>query len=105
MGEGITMVEKPVVTVCILAVCLATVSCKKLEPTAPSPTGPLTFEPSKFSDAIPEDYGNLVGITQNPASPKWIGLWFQKPDHTITGVFVNLDEGTLYGKTLTIPRK
>jgi hypothetical protein len=99
------MVEKPVVTVCILAVCLATVSCKKLEPTAQSPTGPLTFEPSKFSDAIPDDYGNLVGITQNPAAPKWIGLWFQKPDHTITGVFVNLDEGRLYGKTLTIPRK
>ena len=99
------MVGKPVVAICIFAACVATVSCKKLEPAAPNPTGPLTFEASRFADAIPNDYGNLVGVTQNPASPKWIGLWFQKPDHTITGVFVNLDEGKLYGKTLTIPRK
>ena len=99
------MVGKPVVTVCVLAVCLATVSCKKLEPAAPNPTGPLTFEASKFSDAIPDEYGNLVGISQDPASPKWIGLWFQKSDRTITAVFVNVDEGRLYGKTLTIRRK
>ena len=99
------MVGRPVVAICTLAVCLATVSCKKLEPAAPNPTGPLTFEPSKFADAIPGDYGNLVGVTQNPASPKWIGLWFEKSDHTIAAVFVNLDEGKLYGKTLTIPRK
>jgi hypothetical protein len=99
------MVRKPVSTLCILAVCLVTVSCKKLETIAPNPTGPLTFEASRFVDAIPDEYGNLVGVTQNPASPRWIGLWFQRPDRTITAVFVNLDEGNLYGKTLTIPRK
>jgi hypothetical protein len=99
------MVRKPVSAICILAVCLVTVSCKKLETANPAPTGPLTFEPSRFVNAIPDEYGNLIGVTQNPSSPRWVGLWFQRSDRTITAVFVNLDEGKLYEKALTIPRK
>jgi hypothetical protein len=87
---------------CILAVCLATASCKKLESKVP---GPLAFEPSKFTDAIPDEYGTLVGVTQNPQSPGWVGLWFQKPDRSITAVFVNVEQGKIYEKALTIPRK
>lgn len=90
---------------CILAVCLATVSCKKLESEGPKMSGPLAFEPSKFADAIPDDYGTLISVTQNSQSPKWISLWFQKPDKTITAVFVNVEQGKIYEKTLTIPRK
>ena len=88
---------------CILAVCLATVSCKKLESEGPKMSGPLAFEPAKFADAIPDEYGTLVGVTQN--SPGWVGLWFQKPDKTITAVFVNIERGKIYEKALTIPRK
>jgi hypothetical protein len=68
-------------------------------------SGPLAFEPAKFADAIPDDYGTLIGVTQNSESPKWVALWFQKPDKTITAVFVNIEQGKIYEKTLSIPRK
>ncbi|MFY9560013.1 MAG: hypothetical protein WAQ52_07250 [Terriglobales bacterium] len=93
---------KLVYAFCILVVCLATVSCKKLESKSP---GTLTFEPAKFADAIPDEYGTLVGVTENSQDPKWVGLWFQKSDKTITVVFVNVQVGKISEKTLTIPRK
>ncbi|HLB88698.1 MAG TPA: hypothetical protein VJK29_13690 [Terriglobales bacterium] len=97
------MVRKPI-ALFVLAVCLVTVSCKKLgEPL--KPTGPLTFETVKFTDAIPQDYGPLIGVTQNPEAPGWAGLWFQRSDGTITAVFVNVDQGKMYQRALTIPRK
>ena len=99
---GGTMV-KPVGTLCILAMCLLTISCKKLD--QPSVAGPLTFEPAKFVDAIPNDYGTVIGVTQNPRSSAWVTLWFQRPDRTITAVFVNIEQGRIYEKALTIPRK
>jgi len=98
------MVRKHVAAICILALCLATVSCVKLEqPT--KPTGPLTYETTKFADAIPQDYGPLIGVTENPQAAGWVGLWFQRSDGTIAAVFVNTTEGRIGGKALTIPRK
>jgi hypothetical protein len=97
------MVRKPVGALCILAVCLMTISCKKLGPENLNVKGQLTYESAKFTNAIPDDYGALVGVTQN--SPGWVGLWFQKPDKTITAVFVNIDDGRIYERVLTIPRK
>ena len=98
------MVRKHAVALCILALCLATVSCTKLgEPT--KLTGPLTWEAAKFGDAIPQEYGPLIGLTQNPQAPGWVGLWFQRSDGTIAAVFINTQEGRIYDKTLRIPRK
>jgi hypothetical protein len=99
------MIKKLVYAFCTLVVCLAIVSCKKLESEGPKMSGPLAFEPAKFADAIPDDYGQLIGVTQNSQSPKWVGLWFQKPDRTITAVFVNIEQGKIYEKSLSIPRK
>jgi hypothetical protein len=90
---------------CILAVCLVTLSCRKLEPVTAMEAGDLKLDPTKFTDAIPDDYGPLISVTQNPANPAWVGLWFQKPDKTINAVFVNINQGRIYEKTLTIPRK
>lgn len=97
------MLRKTVGAVCIVALSL--VSCQKLErgPTAPKVQGPLKFDVAKFTDAIPLEYGTLVGVTQN--SPGWVGLWFQRQDNTIVASFVNIDEGRIYEKSLTIPRK
>ena len=72
---------------------------------SPSPPGPLNWETAKFADAIPHDYGPLIGLTQNPQTPGWVGLWFQRSDGTIAAVFVNPQEGRIAEKTLTIPRK
>jgi hypothetical protein len=84
---------------------LVTISCKRLEPVNPNVVGTLTFEPTKFGDAIPDNYGPLIGVTQNPQSPEWVGLWFQRSDRTVTAVFVNTVQGRISEKALTIPRK
>lgn len=95
------MVRRFVVAVCILVLALATASCTKLNQSQ----GPLTWETAKFNDAIPQNYGSLIGLTQNQQTPAWVGLWFQRSDGTITAVFVNPQEGKISEKTLTIPRK
>ena len=98
------MVPKYFLASCIFACCLTSTSCTKLgAPTVPD--GPLTWETTKFENAIPQDYGQLIGLTQNPQSSGWVGLWFQRSDGTIAAVFVNTQEGRFYGKVLTIPRK
>lgn len=100
--EG-NIVRKPIAALSILAVGLVMVSCKRLEPL--KPMGPLTFETIQFTDAIPQGYGPLIGVTQNPQDPGLAGLWFQKQDGTITAVFVSVSEGKMFEKALTIPRK
>lgn len=90
--------------ICILALCLVTTSCKKLEPLGTNAVA-LKFEPARFVDAIPNDYGVLIGVTQNSQYPEWSALWFQRPDRTVTAVFVNVVEGRIHEKALNIPRK
>jgi hypothetical protein len=97
------MARKPVSTFCIFAVCLLTLSCKKLGP--PTPTGPLTYETVKFADAIPAEYGTLVAVTAFPQTPTSVYLWFQKPDGTVTSVFVDMAEGRIHNRAMTIPRR
>jgi hypothetical protein len=97
------VLRNTVAAVCVLALSL--VACQKLDkgPQSPQSMGPLKFDAAQFADAIPLDYGTLVGVTQN--SPGWVGLWFQRPDNTIVVSFVNIDQGRLWEKSLTIPRK
>ncbi len=83
----------------IFILVLAMASCTKLD----RATGPL-IDTTKFADAIPQDYGPLIGVTHSPDSPG-VGLWFQKSDGTVVAVFVNAEEGTIHPKTLMIPRK
>jgi len=96
------MVRKHVIALCILALCLSTISCQELYP---KQTGPLTYETTKFTDSIPQEYGALISVTLNPQAPSWAGLWFQKPDGTITMVLVDTQHGKIGEKALTIPRK
>ena len=76
-----------------------TVSCKKLE------TGPLKYETARFTDAVPQDYGSLIGVSQNSQAPDWVVLWFQKSDGTIVAVSVNVNQATIWEKVLTLPRR
>lgn len=100
------MTGRLVCAFCILAVCLVTISCQKREAMEyPKVAGPLGLELTKFADAIPDDYGTLVGVTEITRNPGWVGLWFQRPDKTITAVFVNIEQGRIYERVLTIPRK
>ena len=99
------MANKHVSILLLLVVLTCNISCKKLETAHPETAGPLPFQATKFADAIPADYGNLIGVTQNPQNAGWVGLWFQRPDQTIMAVFVNVEQGRIYEKTLTIPRR
>jgi hypothetical protein len=104
-SKSLSLARRTVGALCILAVCLVASSCKKRELINANVAGALKLAPTKFADAIPDDYGSLIGVTQNSDDPAWVSLWFQKPDRTITAVFVNINLGTIYEKALTIPRK
>lgn len=87
----------------VLLATVATVSCTKLEDAgAGHRAGPLGLKLASVN-GIPEEYGTLVGVTQ--PLPAWSALWFQKADKTIVAVFVNVEDGTMHAKGLTIPRK
>jgi hypothetical protein len=92
---------------CVLVLALATISCEKLEtkPAGGTTAGPLKFETSRFADAIPLDYGDLIAVTQNPQAGRWAALWFSKPDKSVAVVFVDTENGKIFEKSLLVPRR
>jgi hypothetical protein len=97
------MASKLAAIVCLLALCFLTTSCTKLGP--PTPTGPLKWKTADFADAIPAEYGTLVAVTTHPQNPSWVYLWFQQTDGTIAAVFVDISDGRVVPRSLSIPRK
>ncbi len=79
-------------------------SCTKLESTTPM-AGALSFKDAQFQDAIPADYGRVVGVTHYSPESTWVGVWFEKPDQSIAVVWVNPVEGKIGEKVTWIPRK
>ena len=88
---------------CILPLCLGVVSCRKI-PTSEG-AAQLKIEPLKALDAIPLDYGNLVGVTSNSTSPGWAQLWFERADKTILVVKINFEAGEMGVNAVVIPRR
>ena len=95
------------VLILVVGLLVGLISCQKLPSGLPKEAfkGPLPFETAKFRDAIPLEYGPLVGVTLNPQSGFWAALWFEKPDKTIAVIWVNIVEGKIGEKVTTIPRK
>jgi hypothetical protein len=87
----------------MVVLCLAVTSCQKLDDPGLS-VGQLQFDKIDLSDAIPLEYGKLVGVTPGD-SPHMAVLWFVKPDETIMVLRVNLSQGQFYRDTLSISRK
>ncbi len=75
----------------LAVVCLAATACEKL-PQWSGEGGGGQIDASKFSDTIPLDYGNLIGATTNSSNPRWVTLWFERPDKSI--VIVGVDQHT-----------
>lgn len=92
-----------IVTVCLILTCIVAFSCQKLEKTPPTAT--LKFEQMKSLDAIPLEFGNLVGVTTTSAYPEWAQLWFEKPDKSIIVVRVQWGGGYLNQQATVIPRR
>lgn len=86
-------------SVLLLAVGLsvAVTSCKKIS----EEEAPATVE---FQEAIPLEYGTLVGVTAHPEYGHWAALWFEKKDKTISTVWVNVVEGKI-GTVATMSRE
>jgi hypothetical protein len=91
----------------VLSVGLLFLACEKLETAKRGEykAGPLKFETSEFTDAIPLEYGKLVGVTMHPQSSHWAALWFQAEDSTISVVWVNVVEKRIQEDVLKIPRR
>jgi hypothetical protein len=98
------MVRRISVPLCIAALCLGSLSCQRL-PSNVSQPGQLRSEVLKTLDAIPMDYGNLVGVTCDSTYPNWAQLWFEKPDKTIVVVRVNWADGAIQSSATVIPRR
>ena len=90
------------------AALLAVSACQKLEnvrPFASERQGTLPIETAKFLDAIPSDYGDLVGVTSSADAPAWAQAWFQQPDKSIVVLWINARTGQVHDRVLVIPRR
>ena len=88
-----------------LALILGAAACEKLPPPPSMARGELKTEDISTVDAIPLDYGALVGVTPFPEIPYTTGLWFEKADKTIVLVKVNIALGKIEKKALVLPRR
>ncbi len=93
---------RKIVFVCLVLSCIFLLSCQKLQQAPPST---LKIEKMKSLDAIPAEFGKLVGVTISPVAPDLAQLWFEKPDKTIMVVKVEWMHGYISDQVLVIPRR
>jgi hypothetical protein len=92
----------------VVTLCMGLTSCQKLGPDMEALQAAqelLKKETPKSLDAIPVEYGNLVGVTTNSQNPEWSQVWFEKPDKTLVVVMVNTLTGYIWKEALLIPRR
>ncbi len=95
-------------TVALLSVVVLTLvatACEQLPPPTLTTKGSLQTEIVSYTDAIPLEYGTLVGVTPLPDYPYTTGLWFEKADKTIILVKVNVALGKIEKQALLLPRR
>ena len=89
----------------LVALCAAAISCQKLVNEEKERLGDLRVEPLKARDAIPAEYGKLVGVTNDNRYPYVSTLWFEKADGTIVAIGVDGKHNRLSDIALLIPRR
>ena len=98
------MSRKLLVVFSIMALGLTSISCSKIErPPTDFARGKMIAEDIPFPDAIPAEYGRLVGISA--VSDGWNALWFEREDGTIAVMGVNWTKRKMLNKVAMIPRK
>jgi hypothetical protein len=88
----------------LVVVCVAATGCEKL-PSSEGGGGEGQIDASKLTDSIPLEYGNLIAATTNSFDPRWVTLWFEKPDKTIVLVGVLQSNGRVWTQPRVIGRK
>jgi hypothetical protein len=86
---------------CAMTAVLSSGACQKLTPDDEGLSA--VIGKSSFSDGIPADYGRLVAAVPH-FNGAWVSLWFERPDMSIVGVWVDTRNGEV-GKTIELPRK
>ena len=102
------MLSRILLVLCGAALGLGVVSCAKLadeDPLSVRGHGQIAPAPAKFLDAIPAEYGDLIGVTARPDHPDWTQAWFMRADKSIVVVMIQAGTGRLLDKTLVIPRR
>jgi hypothetical protein len=91
-----------------LVLCLATTACSRLERVRPMDgrgPGELPKERLAYRDAVPADFGDLIGVTSYSDNPTWAQAWFMRPDKSIVVVWINSQTGYMLADALVIPRR
>ena len=102
------MVRRTAILLSLVTVPLVLSACQRLEAVRPLEgrgRGALPMEGSKYRDAIPAEYGDLIGVTSRADYPGWTQAWFMKPDKSIVVVWINSTSGDVYDKVMMIPRR
>jgi len=86
-----------------LGVAIGSLGCEKLTTyDIGAPT--LTRKAIPMRDAIPLEYGDLVGVIPGDA-PGWALLFFQRADKSIVALYVNAQLGMVSETLVEIPRR
>lgn len=75
------MVRRSIILLSLLSLLPIVGACQRLQTVRPFEgrgRGGLAMESAPFRDAIPAEYGDLVGITSRPDYPGWTQAWFMK---------------------------
>jgi hypothetical protein len=87
-----------------LAVLTLLTACEKLPQHPSEGVAGVPPKPIGMTDAIPLDYGDLVGVT-TAETPGWALLYFQRPDKSLVAVYVNANRGIIWDQAIDIPRR
>jgi hypothetical protein len=102
------MTRRSILTVSIPAIWLSLCSCQRIPDDRPFTTsgpGVLPIEAAQFPDAVPIEYGDLIGVTSRADYPAWTQAWFMKPDRSIVVLWINSQSGQIFDRALLIPRR
>jgi len=94
--------KKLLILLLALSLCsISFVSCSRVQEPA---KGELKVLKLKKLNAIPTEYGSLVGVTANPEFSGWAQLWFEDDGGIIRVVSVGFDDQKIREDVTVIPR-
>ena len=87
-----------------IAMGAAIAGCQKLPPRV-EVSGQVPLQKAAFVDAIPSEYGDLVGVVPDAKVSHGVRLWFVRPDKSITAVYFDYYQGIIGTDIVVIPRR
>ncbi len=90
------MIQRGTIILCFALIWFGLVSCQRVRNWKST---------ERELEAIPAEYGDLIGVTSRSDDPSWTQVWFMKPDKSVVVVFVNAARGRILDTVVTIPRR